>query len=287
MRTFRGIVTTIRPPVSATAIPVVTAVAFLASYTIDGSLPAVGSVIWAILATWLGTVSAYAFNDYFDRENDRTANPARAFPVGDLKSRDLIMLGILFGLASMLVCILVFNLYFAAFGALGFLLIFLYSIYFKGATPWSFMLVTLAVCLMPLAVWIAFHPSSLHLIPVMIAVVYFFFEPGFTLVGVCRDIEGDRERKIPTLPVSIGLPATARFVFACWILALLASVATYFLTPLGIIYLLASLLAVFWALMLAGSLVKHPDSTRAGEVMIKSSLFFWVFNLGIVADLLY
>lgn len=282
--TFRGLIKTLRPPVGIVSFAIAASAAFFALYEEQGIRPDLARLIWALLATWLGTVASYAVNDYFDADVDRRSLPDRAIPSGDLKAVHVLALGIVLGVASMLICILVFNWMFMALGLLGVVAVALYSGYGKRKTPYSFLLVVVATGLMPLAVWVAFAPLSLS--PFLIALTYLFFEPGFTLAGVCRDMEGDRDRGMPTLPVRLGLPTSGWVILACWIAVPLTILALYVYTALGTVFLVGSLGTSAWLLSLGGRLVRRPRATVAGKVFLGATLFFWGFNLSIVADIL-
>lgn len=258
--------------------------AFFALYEDQGIRPDLARLVWALLATWLGTVASYAVNDYFDADVDQRALPDRAIPSGDLKAAHVLILGVVLGIASMLICILVFNWMFMALGLFGVVAIALYSGYGKQKTPYSFLFVVIATCLMPLAVWAAFAPLSLP--PFLIALTYLFFEPGFTLAGICRDVEGDRDRGMPTLPVRLGLSVSGRVILACWMVVPLTIAALYVYTALGTVFLVGSLGTSVWLLVLGGRLVRRPHAVVAGKVFLGATLFFWGFNLSIVADIL-
>jgi len=284
MSRARGIVKTLRPPVGAGAFVVAAATALWASLEGTGSLPDLPRLLWALLATWLGTTAGYALNDYFDAKVDGKLFPDRAIPSGDLTRRQVLVLGLLLGIASMVICVSVFTWKVLAFGLGGVLLIAAYSAYFKTRTPYSFILVVLAVCFYPLAMWVAFSPLSSSVL--WLVLVYLCVEPGFTLAGVCRDVQGDAALGVPTLPVQRGIRATAKFIVVCWCATALACVATFLFTDLGLIFLILALAGSVWGLYLGIKLLARPEIEVAGSVFLKSAMFFWAFNLGIIVDVL-
>ena len=164
------------------------------------------------------------------------------------------------------------------------LLITAYSSYFKARTPYSFLVVVLAVFCMPLAMWVAFSPLSPSVVWLVLA--YLCFEPGFTLAGVCRDLQGDESLGIPTFPVRRGIRTTARFILLCWGATALVCVAMFLFTDLGVLFLVLTSVGSVWTIYLGSRLLARPKMEVAGSVFLKSAIFFWAFNLAVVADVL-
>ena len=284
MSKIQGIVKTLRPPVGVGALVVAAASAVWASVESTGGPPDLSRLLWGLLATWFGTTAGYAVNDYFDAEVDGRLFPDRAIPSGDLVRGQVLALGLLLGIASMIICVAVFSWRVLACGLVGVLIITAYSAYFKARTPYSFVLVVLSVCFMPLAMWVAF--ASLSPTVVWLVLVYLCFEPGFTLAGVCRDMEGDTSLGVPTFPVRRGIRATAKVILFSWGATALACMAMFLFTDRGPLFLILALAGSAWVLYLGTRLLARPEPEMGGSVFLKSAVFFWAFNLAIVGDLL-
>lgn len=281
-----GMIKTLRPIISIVCFIIGAGAGFLVYYDVYETLPDDFRFISAILALWLGTVGSYGINDYFDREIDKTALPIRAIPSGDLSPKETLVFGIILCALALGIIFVSFEFKyawkFALVALISMFLITVYSGYFKKKTPYSFVPVVIAVILMPIGIWVAF--VSLSIPPLFIGIVYLLFEPGFTLSGVCRDIEGDKKRGVTTLPAKIGVKSTAKFTLTGWIFILPISFLIFLFTWLGIIFLLVSVIASLFLIKLGADFVKNPKPEVGASTMIKASLFFWLFNLAIILD---
>ncbi|UCF49198.1 MAG: UbiA prenyltransferase family protein [Thermoplasmatales archaeon] len=287
MSKITGILKTLRPVISIVCFIIGAGAGFLAYYGAYGTLPNDFRFVSAIFALWLGTVGSYAINDFFDMDIDKSVLPTRAIPSGDLSAKETLGVGIVLCALSIAIIMISFSFQFAWKFALvaliSIVLITVYSSYFKRKTPFSFVLVVIAVFLMPIGIWLAF--TQIVLLPLIIGAVYILFEPGFTLSGVCRDIEGDKKRGVPTLPAIIGIKNTAIFALITWILIIPLCIIIYYITFLGIIFLIGSLVASFILIILGKNFVNNPKPEVGSATMIKASLFFWIFNLAIIFDI--
>ena len=287
MSKITGVIKTLRPVISIVCFIIGAGAGFLAYYSTYGTLPNDFRFVSAVLALWLGTVGSYAINDYFDMDIDKSVLPTRAIPSGDLSPKGTLGVGIVLCVLSIALIMVSFSFQFAWKFALvalvSIVLITVYSSYFKRKTPFSFVLVVIAVFLMPIGIWLAFTP--IVLLPILIGAVYILFEPGFTLSGVCRDIKGDKKRGVPTLPATIGIKNTAIFTLVTWILIIPLCILIFYITFLGIIFLIGSLVASIILIALGKNFVSNPKPKVGSATMIKASLFFWIFNLAIIFDI--
>jgi 4-hydroxybenzoate polyprenyltransferase len=283
-----GVIKTLRPVISIVCFIIGAAAVAMAYYDVYGELPIDYRFISAVIALWLGTVGSYGINDFFDMDIDSKAMPDRAIPAGDLSRNETLIVGIILCLLALAIIFFSFSLEyawkFALVAVVSMILITVYSAYFKRKTALSFMAVVIAVVLMPIGIWLAFAP--LALLPLLIGLVYLFFEPGFTLAGVCRDIEGDKERGVPTLPAKIGIANTATFTVIGWAFIIPCCIIIALVTGLGLIFLIGSLIASLVLIALGFKFLNNPDPETGGQTMIKASLFFWLFNLAIIADVI-
>ena len=293
IRTVRGFVITLRPIVSMVAIPWAAGMVILASALYGDFQGAMFSdsefylkFFLVIIAIFLGVAGGYALNDYFDYRVDR-ANPARTDKAANhgIGQRTLLAYALILGVPSMAIW---FYLDIHAFGIafVLFLCILVYSAWGKRNTPFSNLFVVAAVALMPFAVFHLYTPQ-LTLAVILLAAVNLFFEPGFTWSGVCKDVDGDSKLGIPTLPLKYGISITSKLILISWFLVLVLSLALYFSTDLGTIYLVGSTLAGLWLVTLAAKFVRDPTPEVGGSTFLKSTLWLWVFSLAVILDVIF
>ena len=290
---LRGFVITLRPVVSMSAIPWAAGMAIFASALygdFQGSMfsaPEFYRKLFLIIpATFLGVVSGYALNDYFDYEVDK-ANSIRLDKAANhgIGRKTLLAYALILGIPSVSIW---FYLGFRALAVVFvmFLCILAYSAWGKRNTLFSNLLVVVGVALMPIAVFYIYTPN-LTLAAVLLTVIYLFFEPGFTWSGVCKDVEGDRKLGIPTMPLRYGISATSKIVLASWLLVLPLSLALFFYTELGGIYLAGSTLAGLWLVALAAKFVREPTPAVGGSTFLKATVWLWVFNVAVILDVIF
>jgi 4-hydroxybenzoate polyprenyltransferase len=289
----RGFVITLRPVVSMVAIPWAAGIAILAS-ALHGDFqgPMFSDaefylkLFLIIAATFLGVAGGYAVNDYFDYKVDR-ANPARTDKAANhgIDRRTLLVYALVLGLPSMGIWLYLSYRALAVAFVL-FLCILAYSAWGKRNTPFSNMFVVAAVALTPIAVFYVYTPH-LTSAALLLAAVNLAFEPGFTWSGVCRDVEGDRQLGIPTMPLRYGIPTTSRLILVSWLLVVPLSLVLFFRTDLGPIYLAGSTLAGLWLVFLAAGLVRKPTPEAGGTTFLKATLWLWVFSLAVILDVIF
>ena len=290
---LRGFVITLRPVVSMSAIPWAAGMAILASALygdFQGSMfsdPEFYRKLFLIIpATFLGVVGGYALNDYFDYEVDK-ANSIRLDKAANqgIGRKTLLAYALILSIPSVSIW---FYLGFRALAVVFvmFLCILAYSAWGKRNTLFSNLLVVVGVALMPIAVFYIYTPN-LTLAAVLLTVIYLFFEPGFTWSGVCKDVEGDRKLGIPTMPLRYGISATSKIVLASWLLVLPLSLALFFYTELGGIYLAGSTLAGLWLVALAAKFVREPTPAVGGSTFLKATVWLWVFNVAVILDVIF
>ena len=106
--------------------------------------------------------------------------------------------------------------------------------------PFSRNFAGLSFGLVPLGVWLAMEPAGflktgpgLHPAVLVLSAMICITDWGFTNCDASRDVAGDREEGIPTMPVTFGIPATAKIVAVFWLIGVLLSLALGLLGDLG------------------------------------------------------
>ena len=210
--------------------------------TQDGSVTFNWLHLIGILVAMVGARStAMAFNRLVDRkidaDNPRTAS--RHLPSGELSvfwvacftaaSALVFFAGTLFFLPNYLPLI-------AAVPVLLFLMGYSYA---KRFTSLAHFWLGLALMLAPICAWVALRGNEvianpLDLTPaVVLGLAVLFWVSGFDIIYACQDYEFDRQAKLNSVPVRLGIPGALRLASAC---------------HAGMIILLAALPFVhFWA----------------------------------------
>jgi 4-hydroxybenzoate polyprenyltransferase len=290
---LRGFAITLRPVVSMTAVPWAAGMAILASALYgDFQSPMFSDsefylkLFLIVIATFLGVAGGYALNDYFDYEVDRS-NRARKDKAANhgIGRGMLLTYALILGVPSM-------SLWFylsyrsLAVAFVLFLCVLAYSAWGKRNTPLSNLFIVAAVALTPIAIFYV-YTSQLTLAAVLLGVVNLFFEPGFTWSGVCRDVEGDKKLRIPTMPLRYGIPSTSKMVLVSWLFVIPPSLALFFYTNLGTIYLIGSTVAGLWLVALAVRFVRKPTPPIGGSTFLNATLWLWVFSLALILDVVF
>jgi 4-hydroxybenzoate polyprenyltransferase len=270
-------------------IPWVAAMALFASVEYgDFSSPIHGDTLFytklflVVLASYLGATSGYAVNDYFDADMDTHSPIGTAVKLG-VNKKALLGYAAVLGIPSLI--IFFYLSIFAGFVAiLQMLNILIYSQSAKGQTAYSNIFVVIPTALMPIAVFFV-YTNQIPIEAILLFITYFFFEPGFTWSGVCRDMEIDKKRGVPTLAVKYGIQSVAKFILACWFVVLVMSIILFLYTNLGIIFLIGSILSAVMLLKLGSDLIKAPNPKTSFSTFIKSAGWFWFFSFSVIIDL--
>ncbi len=282
----KGLVITMRPIIGIVTFPWVAAMALFASiqygdFSSDSEF--IITLLLLMVGSYLGVTAGYAVNDYFDADLDYASKVRKDKAVTHgIKKSHLMVYPAILGIPSIII-LFYLNIVTGMIGIIQMLCILLYSMA-KYKSPFSNFMVVLPTAIMPFGVFFVYTPQ-ITLEALLLAVIYFFYEPGFTWSGVCRDVEGDRKRKIPTMPVKYGIKATAKFIFGCWTAVLFMSVIIFLFTDLGIIYLIGSVLAAILLITLADNLIKNPIPGIGAKTFFKSAGWFWFFSIAMIIDI--
>ncbi|MEE9150682.1 MAG: UbiA family prenyltransferase [Thermoplasmata archaeon] len=285
---LKGLIITMRPKIGIVTFPWVAAMALFASVLYgDFSSPIHSdsnfyiTFLLIMLGSYLGVTSGYAVNDYFDAELD-TASPIDKAVKHGIPKKALLSYAAILGIPS-LVILLYLSIYTGIVGIIQMLCILVYSKSMKGKVAYSNMFVVLPTALMPMGVFFV-YTDQFTIEALLLFITYFFFEPGFTWSGVCRDTEHDKKRGVPTLSVKYGIKGVAKFILMCWILVLVMSVVLFLFTNLGLIFLIGSSFAAVLLIGLAINLIKNPHPKTAASTFIKSAGWFWFFSFSVIID---
>jgi 4-hydroxybenzoate polyprenyltransferase len=289
---FRAYWELLRPPLAPMDLAMPAASALLASYAVSGALPSLLPFVIATIGAYCAITSSYVYNDCCDIDVDKVAMPDRPLPSARLGKKEaqiwsLLLFGIAAAVALYLnpesfVCLVVATL-----------MITIYSAWAKRNTPFSWIFVGLSFGLVPLGVWLAMEPAGvlkdgpgLHPAGVILALMICITDWGFTNCDASRDVQGDREKGIPTTPATYGIPATAKMVALFWVVGIVLSLAMGVSAGLGLIYMVAAALSGGWLLLQNLDFVRNPTAERGDQLFYQSANYRAVLFAALIVDVL-
>jgi 4-hydroxybenzoate polyprenyltransferase len=230
-----------------------------------------------ILICMVGARSAaMAFNRLVDRfidaENPRTAK--RHLPAGELSVGSVVVFTVVSTLIFMVgTCCFLPNWLPLAVSLPVLGVLFGYS-YTKRFTSLAHFWLGLALMLAPICAWLAVRGlivagNPADLTPaVLLGLAVLFWVAGFDIIYACQDFEYDREKKLNSIPVRLGIAGALRLAAVCHgimvICLTLLPMAHYWIGPdlgLGWLYWI-TILAVAILLIYEHRLVRPDDLTR-------------------------
>ena len=289
---FRAHIELLRPPLAAMDLAMPAASALLAVYAVEGVLPPLLPFLGAVVGAYCAITSSYVYNDCCDIDVDRIAMPNRPLPSARLGKREAQAWSLfLFLVAAVVALILNPESLVALIAAT--LLITIYSAWAKKNTPFSWIFVGLSFGMVPLGVWLAMEPAGflkvgpgLHPAALILALMIGITDWGFTNCDASRDVAGDKEEGIPTMPVTYGIPNTAKMVALFWLAGVLLSLALGLFANLGWLYLSIALIAGGWQIRQTMDFVRHPTAIRGDRLFYQSANYRAVLFVVIIVVVL-
>ena len=290
---IKAYITLLRPPIMFMDITLPAAAAILAAYFSTGALPGLLPFILATIGGFCAITSAYTFNDVIDIDIDTINLPNRPLPSHEISKRSAFLYAFFLGLISA-ACAVSLNLEAFVILIAATAVITLYTVILKRKTPFSFISVGIAYGLVPAGIWLAIDPAGVlmpavspYLLPLsglLFGLMICMTDWGFTLAGVCRDVEGDREKGAPTLPVTYGIPITSKFILAIWTIGVLLSLAIGYAAGLGPVYFLIALASGIWMLWRCVRFIKTPKPELGGKLFVEGSNYRGVMFSAMIVD---
>jgi 4-hydroxybenzoate polyprenyltransferase len=266
--------------------------AILASYLASGGLPELSPFIIAVIGGFAAITSSYVFNDCCDVDIDTINLPDRPLPSSTVSKKTALTYAIfLLAIAGAAATYLNPESLLVLLIAAGTITV--YSIFAKRSTFLSFVPVGISYGLVPVGVWLAFDPAGilkgsdgviLPLAGICFGLMMCVTDWAFTLGGVARDVEGDRLKGAPTMPVTYGIPFTARFVTFWWIVGVIASVIIGWSAGLGPVYFAGALASGLWMLAQCFDFIRHPTPERGGSLFLNGSNYRAVMFGSMILD---
>ncbi|GBF72766.1 4-hydroxybenzoate octaprenyltransferase [Paenibacillus sp. 598K] len=242
------------------ALPFAFVGAILGAVSMQDRLPSWAEIGWIVLAMIGARSAAMGLNRLIDKAID-LRNPrteGRALPAGLLKSGEVLLFiiasfALLFYASFQLNTLAVILLPLAVF------MLVIYS-YTKRFTWLCHVVLGLTIALAPLGGWVAVT-GAVDWTAMILYVSVALWTAGFDIIYACQDFEFDRKERLHSIPARFGLSralAMARVFHFC---TGVGFIALYWLTDLGLSYLIGLLVALF-ILFYQHRLVKPDDLTR-------------------------
>ena len=294
-KTTHPFIELLRPEIAEMDLALPAASALLASYLATGSLPSLLPFIIAVIGGYAAITSSYVYNDCCDVDIDHINLPNRPLPAALLNKRKALLYALFLALvASAAALILNPESFFVLLAAVA--TISIYSSIAKRSTFLSFVPVGIAYGLVPIGIWLAFDPAGILKAPdygsilplpaIFLGLMMCFTDWGFTLSGVARDVEGDRERGAPTFPVTFGVPATAKFVTLMWAVGVIASIIIGITAKLGPVFFTGAIVAGLWMLSQSMDFIKNPTPQRGARLFLQGSRYRGIMFGSLIIDVL-
>lgn len=168
-----------------------------------------------VLSIALGSGAGGMINMWYDRDIDTIMKRTlkRPIPSGKVAADDVLIVGIMLSVASVMLLGLVANWVAAAW--LGFAIFFysvIYTMWLKRRTPQNIVIGGAAGAFPPVIGWVAMTGSADMQAWVLFAIIFFWTPPHFWALALNCNDDYTRAR-IPMLPVTHGKPRTARDIF--------------------------------------------------------------------------
>jgi protoheme IX farnesyltransferase len=210
--------------------------------SVPGAVPP-GPLVFGTLGIWLAAASAAALNQLIDRRTDalmsRTAQ--RPLPTGALTEREVLVLALVLGNASMLLLWQLVNPLTAVLtfcSLIGYAIV--YTVWLKRATPQNIVIGGAAGAAPPLLGWAAVRGEVDAGALLLFLIIFTWTPPHFWALAIHRR-EDYAKVDVPMLPVTHGVPFTHLQVVFYTILLVLVSLLPYLIGMSGPLYLIGAI----------------------------------------------
>lgn len=197
-------------------------VAVLAAELISGGLPGIPILALSLVTPIFVSMASFAINDYFDIDVDK-ANKKRDRPLvtGELRRRDALYVtcaALAVGISASLPIDAYAFIIAAAFGALAML----YSYKLKETLLLGNLYVAFSMAI-PFIYGDFVVSTHLYLSILLVSAMIFLSGVAREIHGTVRDFEGDRRRRVSSLPVLIGKQGASAVAAGLYVVAIAIS----------------------------------------------------------------
>jgi heme o synthase len=241
---------------------------------VPGSTPGTASVLALALAVLLASAAAGGFNQYYERDSDRSMarTRTRPFVTGAIKADKAWLAGFAAMLAAaMVLSVWLVNIEAALYTLLGGLFYgVVYTVWLKRRSAMNIVVGGLSGSFAVLAGAAAVDPAIGPLGWILAAVLFLWTPPHFWSLAIANR-DDYAAAGVPMLPVVVGVPRAARIV--CWSTLALVAVS---LLPIGFgagwVYATGAILGGAYFLLHAWRLAIGPTRARAMAAFFASLL---------------
>jgi protoheme IX farnesyltransferase len=244
---------------------------------------------WLAAALMLASASAALFNQYFDRDLDllMTRTRHRALPSGRVRSREVVLIGGVLGLAGLGLAAFAFHPIVALHLFLGaFVYAVVYTVWLKRRSWVNIVIGGLAGSFAILAGGASVRPEFC-LPPLFLALVMFFWTPSHFWSLALAHREDYARAGIPMLPVVVGASRTARAILINTGFLVLSSLVPYAMGALGPVYLIGALSAGSYFLAQNIRLIRSPSQELAWTNFKASMVYLTLLLVFTVLDVFW
>ena len=251
----------------------------------DG-VPALGTLIWILVAMVSARTAAMAFNRLvdadLDAQNPRTAD--RALPRDLVSRRDVA--GLTIGAAAIFVIAASrLNVLCFALSPVALLMILGYS-YLKKFTHWTHAFLGVALAVAPVGAWIAVM-GHFGVFPIVLGLAVILWVAGFDIIYACQDVDFDTGHRLFSFPQKYGVENALRLSAVFHVGAAIALVSLVSFPSLGLIYFVGVVI-VSALLFYEHTLVKPNDLGKVNSAFFTvNGVISIVFMCFAVADVLW
>jgi 4-hydroxybenzoate polyprenyltransferase len=218
------------------------------------------TVVWILVAMVGARSAAMGFNrladQWIDAKNPRTA--VRELPRG-LLSRAEVWAFVVASATVFVLAAVMLNPLCLALSPVALAVVFGYS-YTKRFTPFSHLVLGLALAIAPVGAWLAVR-GAFAVEPIVLGTAVLCWVAGFDTIYACQDADFDRREGLRSLPAWLGIARALVVAKVLHVTAVALLVSLYWITGLHPLYL-AGVAGVAALLAYEHSLVRADDLSR-------------------------
>lgn len=254
-----------------------------------GAIPSISKIIIGSLCVLIATFGIHTFNDWVDRERDREAWPMRAIPTGRVYPKPAFILSVLYFLISLVLTFFFINpkTSFVLFIALS--LGILYCLYLRDRV--GYLSLPFIIGLFPIGGWTAFAPETLFKSPLpwFLYAIAWLWQAGHIMVHSAghpvKEVNGKRITEIKGFFFSTTPSEAAVLGLIFLFLTFCFSIAIFFISPPGYLYLSIATLAGIYVLIPSIRLLLDPENKRKSLAAFNAaSNYLIILSSGIIIE---
>jgi protoheme IX farnesyltransferase len=252
---------------------------FLAAH----GVPPLHLVFWTLIGGTMAAGAANAINCYIDRDIDllMTRTRRRPLPAHTVEPENALVFGLVLGVVAFAVMAFFTNLVaaFLTLVAMAFYVV-VYTMLLKRSTPQNIVLGGAAGALPPVIGWSAVTGDITLPALLLFAIVFYWTPPHFWALSL-RLRRDYAAAGVPMLPVTHGVPETARHIAIYTVLMVALTLVFFAVAKMGLLFLGGAL--VLGALFLAQAFLMWREGTDARAVRLyKYSITYLTALFGLI-----